>query len=140
MINLLILLNYGGIFGLPARYIMWVLILHFFLPTKTKIMVYSLYNFVQQDRSPVKLCMAPDALTILQESSALIQKSFSPHCLAFWPEKDEAISKQTNSFANSRKSSFCSCHKTSYCVLSMEQTKETKKRIVEIRRGFVTRS
>ena len=44
-----------GFLGLPARYIMWVLILHLFLPFKTKMMVYSLYNFVQQDRSPVKL-------------------------------------------------------------------------------------
>ena len=44
-----------GFLGLPVRYIMWVLIFHLFLPIKTKIWVYSLYNFVQQDRSPVKL-------------------------------------------------------------------------------------
>ena len=44
-IKLLILLNYGGIFGLRSKYIMWVLILHLFFPIKTKIMVFSFGHF-----------------------------------------------------------------------------------------------
>ena len=36
---------------------MWVLILHFFFPFKTKIMVYRLHTFFPQDCSPAKLCL-----------------------------------------------------------------------------------
>ena len=50
---------------------MWVLIFHLFLPIKTKIWVYSLYNFVQQDRSPVKLCIESQGLVIRVHSIQL---------------------------------------------------------------------
>ena len=45
-IKLLILLNYGGIFGLRPKYIMWVLILHlFFFQSKRKSLCYALDIF-----------------------------------------------------------------------------------------------
>ena len=86
---------------------MWVLILHFFFPFKTKIMVYRLHTFFPQDCSPAKLWTGPvykPCVFTCRTEGRVCDRDFKPWCsrrdaawFAYGTLLGESITRDTNS-------------------------------------------